>query len=156
MPVLTISGSLRANSLNTKILRFAARAALPGVDIHLCDALDRLPHFNPDLDTDSGPAAVATFRAQLNGADAVVICSPEYAHGVPGALKNALDWVVGSGEFVSKPVALWNLSTRAVDAHASLVEALQTMSALVLPEACFTCLGIYLLVDRLDREARKD
>src|SRR5262249_37530282 len=88
-------------------------------------------------DTDSGPAAVMNFRARLNGAAAVVICSPEYAHGVPGALKNALDWVVGSGELVGKPVGVWNLSARAVHAHASLVETLQTMSALVLPEACF-------------------
>jgi NAD(P)H-dependent FMN reductase len=64
--------------------------------------------------------------------------SPEYAHGVPGTLKNALDWVVGSGELVGKPVGLWNLSARAVHAHASLVETLRKMSALVLPEACFT------------------
>ena len=140
MRILAISGSLRAKSLNTRVLRFAARIAIPGADLHLCDAvLDRLPHFNPDLDTDSGPAAVMSFRAQLNAAAAVVISSPEYAHGVPGTLKNALDWVVSSGELVGKPVGLWNLSARAVHAHASLVETLRTMSALVLPEACFTC-----------------
>ena len=138
MRILAISGSLRAKSLNTRVLRFAARIALPGTDLHLCDVLDRLPHFNPDLDTDSGPAAVMSFRAQLNAAAAVVISSPEYAHGVPGTLKNALDWVVGSGELVGKPVGLWNLSARAVHAYASLVETLRTMSALVLPEASFT------------------
>ena len=137
MRILAISGSLRAKSLNTRVLRFAARVTLPGTDLHLCDALDRLPHFNPDLDTDSSPAAVMSFRAQVNAAAAVVISSPEYAHGVPGTLKNALDWVVGSGELVGKPVGLWNLSARAVHAHASLVETLRTMSALVLPEACF-------------------
>ena len=138
MRILALSGSLRAKSLNTRVLRFAARVALPGTDLHLCDVLDRLPHFNPDLDTDSGPAAVMSFRAQVNAASAVVISSPEYAHSVPGTLKNALDWVVGSGELVGKPVGLWNLSARAVHAHASLVETLRTMSALVLPEACFT------------------
>src|SRR5215472_1704606 len=138
MRILAISGSLRAKSLNTRVLRFAARVALPGTDLPLCDLLDRLPHFNPDLDLDSGPAPVMSFRAQVNAAAAVVISSPEYAHGVPGTLKNALDWVVGSGELVGKPVGLWNLSARAVHAHASLVETLRTMSALVLPEACFT------------------
>ena len=66
----------------------------------------------------------------------MVICSPEYAHGVPGVLKNALDWVVGSGELVDKPVGVWNLSPRAVHAHASLLETLRTMSARVLPEVC--------------------
>jgi NAD(P)H-dependent FMN reductase len=136
--ILAISGSLRAKSLNTRVLRFASRVALPGTGLHLCDVLDRLPHFNPDLDTDSGPAAVVSFRAQLNAAAAVVISSPEYAYGVPGTLKNALDWVVRSGELVGKPVGLWNLSARAMHAHASLVETLQTMSALVLAEACFT------------------
>jgi NAD(P)H-dependent FMN reductase len=79
-----------------------------------------------------------SFRAQVSAAAAVVISSPEYAHGVPGTLKNALDWVGGSGELAGKPVGLWNLSDRAVHAHTSLVETLRTMSALVLPEACFT------------------
>ena len=138
MKILAISGSLRAKSSNSEVLRFAAHSAPPGIDISICDLLDRLPHFNPDLDTDPGPAAVMTFRAQLNSAAGVVICSPEYAHGVPGTLKNALDWVVGSGELVGKPVGLWNLSARAVHAHASLMETLRTMSALVLPEACIS------------------
>jgi NAD(P)H-dependent FMN reductase len=105
MRILAISGSLRAESLNTRVLHFAARVALPGADLHLCDVLDRLPHFNPDLDMDWGPAAVVSFRAQLNAAAAVVISSPEYAHGLPGTLKNALDWVVGSRELVGNPLA---------------------------------------------------
>ena len=81
MRILAISGSLRAESLNTRVLRFAGPVGLPGTALHLCDVLDRLPHFNPDLDMDSGPATVMTFRAQVNAADAVVISSPEYAHG---------------------------------------------------------------------------
>jgi len=138
MRILAISGSLRAKSLNTEFLRFAARVAPHGTIVALSDGLDRLPHFNPDLDTCPGPVAVTAFREQLNSAAAVVICSPEYAHGVPGTLKNALDWVVGSGELVNKPVAVWNISPRSTHAYGSLTETLRTMSANVLPAACLT------------------
>ena len=67
--------------------------------------------------------------------EAVLICSPEYAHGVSGTLKNALDWLVGSGELVGKPVAVLNLSPRATHAHASLIETLRTMAAVVVPDS---------------------
>lgn len=102
------------------------------------EGLGDLPHFNPDLDVEPAPPAVGTFREQLRWADAVVISSPEYAHGVPGSLKNALDWVVGSGELVEKPVALLNASPMSTFAQASLAETLRTMSAVVLEEASVT------------------
>ena len=97
--------------------------------------LAELPPFNPDLDGDSAPEAVTRFRATLEASDAVLISSPEYAHGVPGVVKNALDWVVGSGELVDKPVALINASPRATRAQASLTETLAVMSAGIVPEA---------------------
>jgi chromate reductase, NAD(P)H dehydrogenase (quinone) len=97
--------------------------------------LAELPPFNPDLDSDPAPAAVARFRAQLQTCDAVLISSPEYAHGVPGVLKNALDWVVGSGELVDKPIALINASGRATHAWTSLSETLTVMSARVIAAA---------------------
>ena len=70
-----------------------------------------VPPFNPDLDTDTAPVEVVRFRAALEACDAILICSPEYAHGVSGVLKNALDWVVGSGELMDKPIALINASS---------------------------------------------
>jgi chromate reductase len=97
-----------------------------------------LPPFNPDLEGGPAPAPVARFRAALQECDAVLISSPEYAHGVPGVLKNALDWVVGSGEFVDKPVALINTSARATHAWASLAETLSVMSACVVLDASIT------------------
>src|SRR5690349_21363282 len=105
MRILAISGSLREGSSNTAVLQAAAALAPLGVEIILYDGLGRLPHFNPDLDGENAVAPVAEWRARLQSADGVLISSPEYAHGVPGSLKNALDWVVGSGEFVNKPVA---------------------------------------------------
>ncbi|MEO5953604.1 MAG: NADPH-dependent FMN reductase [Chloroflexia bacterium] len=124
MKILAVSGSLREKSKNTVALR------VDGME--LFEGLGRLPHFNPDLDVEPFPDAVVKWREALAAADAVVISSPEYAHGVPGVLKNALDWVVGSGEFVEKPVAIVNLSPMAVHAQASLVETLQVMMGRVI------------------------
>lgn len=100
--------------------------------------LAELPPFNPDLDVDRAPATVTRFRAQLHACDAVLISSPEYAHGVPGVLKNALDWVVGSGELVDKPIALINASGRAIHAWTSLRDTLTVMSARVIAAASIT------------------
>jgi NAD(P)H-dependent FMN reductase len=103
------------------LLRAGARVAPPGVIVNLCRSVNHLPHFNPDLNRDPGPGAVVTFRAHVRAADALLICSPEYAHGVPGTLKNALDWLVGSGEVVNKPVALIQTSARARYVYDSLI-----------------------------------
>jgi len=135
MRILAISGSLRNASSNTQALRALTSLAPEGIRIELYKGIGDLPHFNPDLDGDVPPAAVADFRAALASADGVVFSSPEYAHGVPGVLKNALDWVVGSGEFYEKPVAIINASPRAVHALASLTETLTMMGARIVPEA---------------------
>lgn len=144
--ILAISGSLRSASLNTALLRAAARLAPPGMRIELFDGLGALPLFNPDIEA-TDPAAVANFRARLLAADGVLIASPEYAHGVTGAMKNALDWMVGCETFVNKPVALLNASPRAVHAQASLKETLTTMSARIVDEASIT---VPILGARLD------
>ncbi len=134
MQILAISGSLRALSSNTILLRAAAALAPEGVEIILFDGLGDLPHFNPDLE-EAGIPSVMDFRAQLQAADGVLISSPEYAHGVPGVMKNALDWVVGSGEFLNKPVALLNASPRSTYAQTSLTETLTVMTARLIAEA---------------------
>jgi chromate reductase, NAD(P)H dehydrogenase (quinone) len=135
---LAISGSLRAASSNSVLIGAAVRLALPTVEMSIYRGLAEVPAFNPDLDGDSAPEAVARFRAALQSCDALMISSPEYAHGVPGVLKNALDWVVSSGELVNKPIALINASGRATHAWASLAETLSTMSAQVIVEASIT------------------
>ncbi len=135
--ILSITGSLRARSSNTALLRAAALLAPPPIDIQLFSALDSLPYFNPDLDREgmTPPPAIADFRRRVGGAAALLICSPEYAHGVPGALKNALDWLVSAPEIVHKPVGLLNASPRSSHAQASLTETLRTMSMIVVPGA---------------------
>lgn len=135
MKILGISGSLRTASVNTALLRTAATLTPHGVTLIVYDGLGNLPHFNPELDKEPLPLAVANFRSQLNSSAGVIISSPEYAHGIPGVLKNALDWLVASGELYEKPVALFNASTRTNYAQASLVETLTVMTARLIPEA---------------------
>ena len=135
--ILAISGSLRLTSSNTALLRAAARLAPERVEITLSDDIGDLPHFNPDLEG-MEPPSVIDFRAQLQVSDGVLISSPEYAHGVPGVLKNALDWIVGSGELVDKPVALLNASPRSKYAQASLTETITVMSGRIVAEASIT------------------
>jgi len=135
--VLALPGSLRAASINAALCRAAARLAPPGQRITVWGDLGLLPLFNPDFE-DAPPHAVARFRAAIGGADALLIASPEYAHGISGAMKNALDWLVSYEAFVAKPVAVINSSARARHAHESLLEVLKTMSATVVDEASVT------------------
>jgi chromate reductase, NAD(P)H dehydrogenase (quinone) len=100
-----------------------------GVTIVAYNGLGGLPHFNPDFDTESPPDAVRELRACVGQSDGIFFCSPEYAHGIAGALKNTLDWLVASSEFYEKPVAIINAAPRAVHADAQLREILSTMSA---------------------------
>ena len=136
--VVAISGSLRRSSSNSALIAAAARLAPGGVEVSIFLGLGELPAFNPDLDGEGTPVTVDSLRRMLNACDAVLISSPEYAHGVPGVLKNALDWIVASGELVGKPVGLINASTRATHAYTSLVETLTVMSANVIPRASIT------------------
>ncbi len=137
MDILALSGSLRAASENTRVLRAAARLAPAQVRVLVYSGLGELPLFNPDTEFPS-PATVAALRAALNAAGAVVIASPEYAHGVSAVIKNALDWMVGNESFVNKPVALINAAPRASHAYLALRETVTMMSAHVIDAACVT------------------
>jgi NAD(P)H-dependent FMN reductase len=148
LQLLALSGSLRSKSSNTELLRAAAALAPDDVDVVLYDGIGELPHFNPDLE-DELPRSVVDFRSRVAAASGLLISSPEYAHGVPGSFKNALDWLVGGPEFVYKPVALFNTSPRASHAQESLAETIRTMSGRIIPEAS---LSLPLLGQRLGAE----
>ena len=137
--VLCLSGSLRRVSANAAVLEAARVLAPPSLELVLHNGLAALPWFNPDDERDPLPAPVAALREAVGASDALLIACPEYAHGVPGAFKNALDWLVGSLEFPGKPVALINASGRGSHhAQEALVEILRTMSATVLDEVSGT------------------
>jgi chromate reductase len=134
--LLTICGSLRAHSSNAALLDALTRLAPPNIEFTVYDGLATLPLFNPDLDIEPAPLPVRALRDAIVAADAVIVSSPEYAHGVPGALKNALDWLVSGVEIYGKPIALLNPSPRSVHAHQQLAETLRTMGAALIDTAC--------------------
>jgi chromate reductase len=136
--ILAVSGSLRAESKNRALLEAAQLLAPAGARITLDWSLARLPHYNPDLDTldgESMPPEPRRWRDRAGETDGLLISSPEYAHGVPGVLKNALDWLVSSTTFPGKPVALLGASPVSVFAPEQLRETLTTMSARFVYEA---------------------
>jgi chromate reductase len=106
MRVLALCGSLQESSSNAALLRAAASLAPEDMELVRYPSIGDLPHFNPDLDTDPPASAVGDFRAALAAAGGLLIATPEYAHEMPGVLKNSLDWVVGSGELIDTPVAI--------------------------------------------------
>ncbi|HEY1773854.1 MAG TPA: NADPH-dependent FMN reductase [Gammaproteobacteria bacterium] len=135
--ILAISGSIRRDSTNTALLRAAIQTAPQDVEITLYEGMGALPIFNPD-NTDPLPPEPEALRKALCASDGLLIACPEYAHGVPGGLKNLLDWVVGWGELAETPVALWHASVYGENAKASLAEILKTMSMHIVPEAGLT------------------
>jgi NAD(P)H-dependent FMN reductase len=129
--ILGVSGSLQAGSTNTALLRVAAdRAAAGGVDVELFDQLAEIPPFSPD--TEPAPPVIVEWRALVSSADGVLIATPEYAHGLPGVLKNALDWLVGSGDLYHRRVAILSAepsAQRAAHARADLERTLRAQGA---------------------------
>lgn len=113
MRIVAISGSLQRESSNSALLRAIAGAAT-GVEIELWENLGDLRHFRPDIE---GDEHVDSLRRAVTEADAVLIATPEYAGGMPGALKNALDWLVGSGELYGKPVVIISAAPSAERGH---------------------------------------
>jgi chromate reductase len=133
--VLLVPGSTRAGSSNVAALQAAADAAPAGVRAEVFTGLRELPAFVPD---DEPPPVVAAFLQSLAAADGVLFSTPEYAGGLPGSLKNLLDWTVGGGELYGKPVGWLDVANpgRGAGARAQLITVLGYVGADVVPAAC--------------------
>lgn len=145
MRIVAIPGSLGSRSSNRALLEAVSTLASPEAKVSILDGISELPYFNADLDRDGAevPAPVARLRVEIAAADALMIATPEYAHGIPGVLKNALDWLVSSPAIVGKPVGLiFGSAGDALFAQASLTEILSTMSARVIPDAVVNFPGV--------------
>lgn len=127
--IIAISGSTRRNSTNLDLINAIVKLSAEWLAISIFDQLAEIPPFNPDLDNDNPPKIVSDFRRKLKNADGILICTPEYARGVPGSLKNAIDWTVSSMEFSNKPVALITASSDGRMGHISLLETLKVIEA---------------------------
>jgi chromate reductase, NAD(P)H dehydrogenase (quinone) len=128
-----ISGSLQASSSNSALLGVARAVAGAGVEIEVFAALADVPAFNPD--TEPAPPSIEAFRSLVRSADGLLIATPEYAFGLPGSLKNLLDWLVGSGELYGKPVVVLSAAPsaeRGTNARADLERTLGAQGARVL------------------------
>src|SRR5437870_4610433 len=132
MKVLAISGSLRRDSHNRKLLRAAAELFPRDIEVELWDGLKAVPPYDEEDDTEPAPAAVARLRAAIAGADALLIATPEYNSSIPGQLKNALDWAsrpVATNALRNKPVAVIGASTGAFGAVWSQAELRKVLAA---------------------------
>jgi len=129
--ILGICGSTRKQSTNLSLLKAIGAIAPERFSLQLFVGLSALPQFNPDMDTETALPVVKVFRDKVAGADGIIVCTPEYAMGVPGSLKNALDWVVSSSSFSGKPVMAITASLSGQKAHLSLLETLRVIEAVV-------------------------
>ncbi len=139
--ILAISGSLRAKSTNLTIILNIAEMFAGRISVTIYDGLSSLPHFNPDLETGAPVAEVEDFRRRIRASDGVLICTPEYVFSIPGALKNALEWTVETGDFAGKPTALITASSLGEKTHESLFLVLKTIEAKISEETALLISG---------------
>lgn len=132
MRLLGLCGSLRAQSTNRRLLHAFAEAAPAGTTVALHGSLGLLPIFDPDAEART-PQPVLDLAGAVGGCDGLLIACPEYAHGIPGGLKNALDWLVSRCEIPGKPVMLVHASARSLTSREHLREVLGTMSCRIYP-----------------------
>jgi chromate reductase, NAD(P)H dehydrogenase (quinone) len=125
--ILAISGSTRSASVNLHILQAITEMYREAADWTVYQAIDRLPHFNPDLDKEPLPQAVAELRNLIASSDAILICTPEYVFSLPGSLKNAIEWMVSTTLFTDKPAALITASSSGTKAMEALTLIMQTV-----------------------------
>jgi chromate reductase len=147
--IFAISGSLRDASSNHKILQLLGKMMPAGTNYTLYDGLRDIPAFDPGIDTGNPPAPVSDLREKVLQAGGIIICTPEYAFGVPGALKNALDWTVSSGSFSGKPTALITASTGGENGHEAMIKILGAIDAKLTPE---TTLLIQFVRSKMDAD----
>ena len=148
--ILVLCGSLRAQSSNRALLQAYERLAPSSISVQHYEQLGELPHCNPDLDGETVPHQAGALRSLVASADAVIISTPEYAHGLPGAFKNALDWLVSDPAFAGKPVVILHSSRGSAWALDSLKEVLRTKSARIIETAS---VSLPLGSNQLDAEA---
>jgi chromate reductase len=131
--ILAISGSIKPNSSNYRLLTFIAETMKAEAHVEIYSGLTRLPYFEPGLQDEQLPEAVQSFLTKIDAADAVLIATPEYVFSIPGVLKNALEWTVAGTAFSDKPVAIIVAASQGEKALASLDVIMSTLAQSPLP-----------------------
>ncbi|MBE5320278.1 NAD(P)H-dependent oxidoreductase [Pedobacter sp. MR2016-19] len=132
--ILAISGSTKAVSTNALYITAISRLLSKEFEVINFSSIAVIPHFNPDLDQENPPQAVEALRSTIKKADGIIISTPEYAMGLPGSLKNLLDWTVSSASFSGKPVLALVASTQGEKAYQSIIDILTVIEARVSPQ----------------------
>jgi chromate reductase, NAD(P)H dehydrogenase (quinone) len=127
--ILGISGSVRTRSVNLAILKHIKDIYSNKLDLEIYNEIERLPHFNPDIENDKLPQEVKLLRDKIDSADAIIFCSPEYVFSIPGALKNAIEWHVSTTIFSKKPVGIIIAAASGEKALESLTLIMKTLEA---------------------------
>jgi chromate reductase, NAD(P)H dehydrogenase (quinone) len=127
--IVAITGSTRKNSSNFKILKHISEHIKIDFEVEIFEDLDRIPHFNPDLDTEKPPEEISLFRNKIMESDGIIICTPEYVFSLPGSLKNALEWCVSTTIFSNKKVGLITASASGEMGHEQLLLIMKTLEA---------------------------
>ncbi len=130
-----LCGSQRRSSASRRLLEALQLACPDGLRITISDLIGDLPIFNPDNEGERTPPAVEKFAAEIRKADGLIVSCPEYAHGIPGGFKNALDWLVSRDEVPFKPLMFAHASHRGDLVLAQLTDVLQTMSLTIVQDA---------------------
>ena len=137
MKLLAVSGSVRPRSYNLALLKAMKELCPSDTTVTIYDQIKLIPIFDPDLDNKDIPNSVCSLISMMRNSDGLFISTPEYAHGVPGALKNTLDWLVSSDALILKPIIVTSVSTSGlggVRSHSPLVIILSAMNTNVVVE----------------------
>ena len=127
--IFAIVGSASSNSSNLKLLEFVSEKASENCNIKIFDGLKSLPHFDPDLSIENTPQPIISFREEINQADGILICTPEYVFSIPSGLKNAIEWCVSTVVFSDKPTGIITASASGAKGHEELQLILKTLMA---------------------------
>jgi NAD(P)H-dependent FMN reductase len=152
--ILAISGSTKANSTNETLLKMMGEMVKDKYEMNIYP-IGSLPFFNPDIDRDGAPEVVLDFRRQIEMADAVIICTPEYVFSLPGVLKNALEWTVSSSSFSGKKTALIVASASGEKAFESLQLIMKTIEAKIDDKTSLLIQGAKGKVDANDTHTKE-
>ena len=140
--ILAISGSTRKKSSSETILKFISDIFKDRIEVEPFDGIDKLPHFNPDLDNENPPVEIVEFREKIELADGVLFCTPEYVFSLPGSLKNAIDWNVSTTVFSNKPVSIIVAAASGEKAFESLYLILTTIESRITEDSKLLIQGV--------------
>lgn len=140
--IFAINGSAGSNTANSRLLQKLASMEKEEFEWKLFDGLKTLPHFDPDLSIENTPSSIVQFREEVQAADGVLICAPEYVFSIPSGLKNVLEWCVSTTVFFEKPVCLITASAHGVKAHEELQLIMKTIGASFTPDTTLLVQGV--------------